>query len=369
MPLEVYARGATWWARGRIELNGQPITEYYRRSTGASSEAGARQWCIEEEERRFRHHILGDAEAERPLMFAEAVLLYPADPKTAAMLVPLVTELGARPVKEITGKLVRELGPKLMPDASTDTWVRHVVTPIRAVINAAHDALGGDRCPAISIKGYSKDERVKQDKARGKLSRVKRQPGSWDWLLKFREHADRRVAALALTMFLTGARISQAIAMHPKDHLDLPNGRICIPGAKGHGDRWLSVPTELVVELANLPVLYPRGCPRKPKYARVFGYADRSSPRKAWAAACKNAEIPLLPFHAAGRHGFGQEMNVRQPVDEKAAGQYGGWDDTGLMRRTYTHAEEASVKVHKAQLAGLREAEAATGLTLKRKAN
>jgi hypothetical protein len=28
---------------------------------------------------------------------------------------------------------------------------------------------------------------------------------------------------------------------------------------------------------------------------------------KGWAKACKLAGIDLLPFHAAGRHGFGQE--------------------------------------------------------------
>jgi hypothetical protein len=40
MPLEPYPRGAVWWARGRVEYNGAPITEYYRCSTGASEESG-----------------------------------------------------------------------------------------------------------------------------------------------------------------------------------------------------------------------------------------------------------------------------------------------------------------------------------------
>jgi len=44
-------------------------------------------------------------------------------------------------------------------------------------------------------------------------------------------------------------------------------------------------------------------------------------------------------------HGFGQEMNVRQSVDEKAAGKVGGWKDLALMKRTYTHAEDAGPKV------------------------
>ena len=68
-------------------------------------------------------------------------------------------------------------------------WVRHVVTPVRSVINNAHD-LG--HCAPIRIKGYSKEERVAQDLRRGRKSRVKKTPGSWEWLLKFRQHAPRR---------------------------------------------------------------------------------------------------------------------------------------------------------------------------------
>lgn len=365
MPLEPYLRGATWWAKGRIEYNGQAIGDYVRCSTGAPTEAGARRWCADEEERRIRGFLLG-GEAP-PLTFADAVLLYPASSKEAAYLEPILDHLGAHCVNDITPKTVRDLGPTLYPNAAADTWTRQVVTPVRAVINNAHD-LDRKRCNPIRIKGYDREERVEQDLARGKPSRVKKTPGSWEWLLRFRQHADRRCAALALTMFVTGARISQAIAMHPKGHCDLQNARICIPGAKGHDDRWLDIPTELVVELANLPPLYPRGVERKRKNLRLFGYADRSSPRKAWATACKKAGIPFIPFHAAGRHGFGQEMNVRQPIDPKAAGEFGGWADTGLMQRTYTHAEDTAGKVHASFYAGLRAAEEATGLTLARNA-
>jgi integrase len=230
-------------------------------------------------------------------------------------------------------------------------------------MNMAHDDGKGS---AIRIKGYTKEERLGQDSLRGKDSRVKKTPGSWEWILRFRQHADRRHGALALLMFTTGARISQAIAMHPKHHLDLQNCQVIIPAAKGHDARRVTISKELVADLANLPVLYPRGWPRKPDNARVFGFADRSSPRKGWDAACKAAGIERLPFHAAGRHGFGQEMNVRQPVDEKSAGQVGGWSDTTLMKRVYTHAEKAEQKVLKAQARGPRKAEKATKLKLKR---
>lgn len=361
MPIEPYPRGATWWARGRIEYNGAPITDYYRCSTGASDEAGAWRWCQREEEARIRRYLLGD---EAALIFSEAVLLYAANPKQAAYLIPVTGRIGKHFIKDVTPKMVRDLARELYPSACTGTWTRHVVSPVRAVINNAHD-LG--KCAPIRIKGYTNEERVAQDKLRGKPSRVKKTPGSWEWLLKFREHAGQRHAALALFMFATGARISQAIEMHPGNHLKLQEGLACIPAAKGHEDRWIKIPPELVAELANLPTLYPRGAEHKPENLRLFGFADRSSPRKGWAKACKDAGIELIPFHAAGRHGFGQEMNVRQKVDEKAAGAFGGWSDTNLMRRTYTHAEDATVKVHKAFRAGLRQAEKKTKISLKGK--
>jgi integrase len=363
MPLEPYQRGKTWWAKGRVEYLGRPITDYYRCSTGASEAAGAWSWCRDEEERRISEHLIG---ANKQLTFAEAVMQYPANSKTATYLIPIVEDWGSKMLSKIAPKDVRALAAKLYPDASTDTWTRQVITPVRSVINHFRDGDSGDK---FHVKGFSKQDRIKQDNRRGKRSRVAKEPGSWEWLLRFRQHAPQRHAALALTMFVTGARISQAVAMHPKLHCKLDEGKICIPGAKGHEDRWLVIPAELVEELRALPILYPRGFKRVEENARLFGFAERSSPRKGWAKACKAAGIPYIPFHAAGRHGFGQEMNVRQQVDEKAAGEFGGWSDTALMKRTYTHAEEVSGKVHDAFYRGLREAEKDTGLTLAAVAN
>lgn len=359
MPLEPYRRGDHWWAHGRVEYAGRKISGYLRIGTGAATQAEAGRWCREEEERRIRRFLLG--EQADALTFAQAVDLYPADAKTAGYLIPLVETIGERAVDGLTPREIRGLGPTLYPAASTDTWTRQVVTPVRAVRNHAHDL--GKAAP-IRIKGYTREERVAQDLARGRTSRVAKTPGSWEWLLRFREHADRRHAALAHFMFVTGARVSQSVAMHPGLNLDLPKARALIPAAKGHAARWVDLTPELVAELANLPLLYPRGVERKPKNARLFGFADRSSPRKGWLSACTKAKITPLGFHAAGRHGFGQEMNVRQGIDEKAASKVGGWADTALMKRTYTHAEDASGKVHKALRKGQRAAEKTTRLKL-----
>lgn len=59
-------------------------------------------------------------------------------------------------------------------------------------------------------------------------------------------------------------------------------------------------------------------------------------------------------------------MNVREKVDEKAAGAFGGWTDLNLMRNTYTHAEDTEIKIHEAFKRGLRKAELKTNLKLRK---
>lgn len=362
--LKPYCRGSTWWAKGRVEYNGRAITGYIRESTGASDEAGARDWIAEREERERRRHLIG--EEDEALSFAGAVMMYDATPEMAKHLKPLVRELGPMRCDRITAGMIRDLGAKLYPNNGTDTWRRWVITPARAVINNANDK---GKCPPIRIRGYSEAERIEQDKKRKRASRIEQRPGDWDWLLKFRQHASERHAALALFMFATGARIGQAVQMHPEKHLRLQDGKVIVPAAKGHADREIEIPPELVAELGNLKPKCPRGWDRNDKRnLRVFGFADRCSPLNGWRKACKDAGIPYIPPHAAGRHGFGQEHVIRQGTDDKAAGKYGGWRDTGLMRRTYTHAENAEAKILTAFRTGLVQAEQRTGLKLLKKA-
>lgn len=358
MPLEHYARGSTWWARGRVELNGLPITDYIRESTGASSESGARQWCAEREASEVRRHLVGEKES---LTFNDALLLYDPTPDMAKYLIPIAERIGHMFLSDITAQTVRDLGPALYPKNATDTWRRWVIAPARAVINRAH---AHGKCGYLRVEGYENKERVKQDRKRGKRSRIKKTPGSWEWLLRFRQHADRKHAALALFMFATGARVGQSVAMHP-DHLKLDNSKVIVPGAKGHEDREIEIPPELVDELRALPPLYPRGWERKPRNLRVFGFASKDSPRKGWISACKKAGIPYLPPHSAGRHGFGQEMRVRQGVDKKAVGEFGGWSDTELLDSTYTHGEDSDAKILEAFRTGRVQAEKETGIKLR----
>jgi len=361
MPLEPYLRGSTWWAKGRVEINGRPISEYIRESTGSPTERGAQDWITKREAAEIRRYHVGD-EAD-VFTFNDAVLLYDPDPDTAKYLVPIADRFGHLPAANVTGAMIKDLARELYPDNATDTWRRWVITPARSVINNAHE-LG--KCPPVRIKGFDNDERVKQDKRRGKKSRVKKTPGSWEWLLRFRQHASQRHGALALFMFACGARIGQAVAMHPDKNMKWDEGKAIIPGAKGHDDREITLPPEVVEDLRALPRMFPRGWDKSDDdNLRLFGFADKDAYRKGWKKACDAAGIPYLPAHSAGRHGFGQEMRVRQGIDKKAIEKFGGWSAHGdMVDRTYSHEEDTDEKILAGYRTGLVQAQKATGLKL-----
>lgn len=333
MPLEVYQRGKLYWVRGRVEYNGRPITGYYRCSTGASTEEGAREWAHEEAERQRRRHLLGESAT---VTFADAIMLYDAKPKDAGYLMKIIPEIGHLPLSKITPKMIRELGAKLYPNAATDTWWRQVVVPARAVINNAHDAGAGT--PPIRVRGYIENERIAQDEKRGRRSRKKKIPFSQEWLDAFCAHADPHNAAMARFMFETAARIDQTISIMP-EHLDLMNCRVWLKAQKGHEAQWVTISHEMMIELANLPAKQPlnrKTGKRMP--ARVFGYATGGGYRKRWATICAAAEIPMLTAHSA-RHGFYTELRVRQDVDPITAAHAGRWKDAQLPDSTYAHSE------------------------------
>ncbi len=337
MPLKPYERDGVFWARGRVELNGRPVTPYIRRSTGASSEAGARDWIRAEEERAIRRHLLG---AEAGLTFDEAIVLYQAKPDEAKYLLRILPHLIGRPVPSITPREVRELGPKLYPTCSTDTWRRQVIVPVSAVINNAHELGKG---PPIRIKGYTTKERVEQDVRRGKVSRQPRQAGSVEWLRAFMAAADPYNAALAFFMFATGARIGQAVEVDPRRDLDLTGARVRLIAQKGHPEQWVAIPHQLVVMLANLPPKRPhdrKGDRRLPP--RVFGYASSTGMHATWRRICDAAGIPYLSPHEAGRHGFYTELRVRQGLDPVTVAKAGRWADHTLPERVYAHAIETA---------------------------
>lgn len=335
--LKLYQRGKTWWAKGRIEFQGQPITEYIRCSTGCATEEDARRWAQEKEDRAIRLRIVGP-EAEK-LTFDDAVLIYDFKPKEAGYLLKVLPHLEGRLAESITPEEVRDLGPTIYPTACTDTWQRQVISPVAAVINSAHQR---GRCPPIRIKGYTAQQRIDQDHKRGRESRRERTPATAEWVLAFCARADPYNAALVDFLFETGARIDQAISLTPND-LDLNSQRFWIKAQKGHEAQWVTISTALTVTLANLA---PR-CPRGSRTPRVFGYATRSGMRKAWATICKEAGIEPLSPHSL-RHGFYTELRVRQRMDPVNAAKAGRWSNPSLPDSRYAHTTKSEQEIREA---------------------
>ena len=342
--LEPYRRGLIWWVKGHRPDTG----EYIRQSLG-TRDALVAEAKVEEIYRAARQRRVLGPDAPKPedeLIFAAAFELYDPTPADARYLVPILRRIGKTRIREITPASVRALAKKMYPDAAVDTWQRQVITPVRSVINNAHE-LG--KCAPIRIRSFDKYERIRQDRARGTESRVPKRPGSWPWLIAFMAKAAPRDAALAYFMFRHGARVSQALEMDRRTDLDLGNARARIPPTKGHEAEWVALDPEEVVMIANLPLPY-RGAARH----RVFGIGGgRSGALYArWKATCKAAKIEYLSPHAAGRHGFGTEMIVRQGIDPVSAARQGRWASPAVMLKTYSHEEDSEARVRDAFAAG-----------------
>lgn len=361
MPLELYTRDGVFWVRGRAADDGGYIRRSLRTSDADLAAAKVRKL---EAAARKRSLLGPDApKLEDEITFAACVLLYDATGANARYLKRLVKKIGSMRVKEISPQYVRKLAREMLPMAATDTWQRQVVTPIRTVINNAHE-LG--KCPPIRVRAFTKPERVKQDLFRDKQSRVPKTPGSWDWLLAFMAAADPRDAALAYFMFRHGYRVGQSAAMTRSQDMDLSAGRVRVHASKGHPAHWVELDPEEVVMIANL---------RPPKFAnrkdrakiadKVFyiGGVKHAGFYKRWRETCDRAGIEYLPPHSSGRHGYGTEMVVRQKVDPISAAE-NLWSNPSVMLQTYSHSDDAASKVREAFRAGK---EAARTLTVQPK--
>lgn len=352
MPLRLKKRGEYFYIWDRIDEI--PGCEFYRQSTGETSEGRAQRELERVQSERLRRHFGG---VSQTLTFGEAIEHYTehdkATPKTARYLEIILerSDLGGRACAEITGAQVRALAAKLYPQASVDTWHRQVSVPVSAVINFAHQH---GKCPPIRIKRWGEAELVKQDIRRGKDSRPEKIPGDWDWIEKFRAAARAlgypQLATMALFMFLKGRRLGTMIALEP-DHLNLSERKAKLRSSKGRKGGWVDLPLELVVELANLEPKRPRapkGKPRDHHRLKVFGFAHHWSVYKPWRKVCAHAGIDVRLPHAAGRHGYGTETISRLGLDPASAAKEGDWANPAVMLKIYAHPVQSSAEIQAA---------------------
>jgi integrase len=301
MPLTLYKRGKIWHYRGTVA--GRLI----RRSTRTANKATAQRIASERENREWKGRFDGPGAV---LTFAQAAMMYRQAQKATRFLNRVEDYWGDTPVLQITGGAIRSAAIKVYPNASGATRNRQFVVPAQAIINHA-SSLG--QCPPVKVERFPVPKKAKDY-------------ATWEWIEAFMAAANPHLGALACFMFLTGARISEALSVRWED-VNFQARRVLIRQTKLSGEeRHAHLPQPLVVAIANI----------ERKGDTVFRYSSRDTAKPQWRKAIKRAGIKQLSFHAC-RHGFATGL-LHKGIDPITTAKRGGWKSPQHVFTTYGHA-------------------------------
>ena len=305
MPLKIYRPKGSNVYHYRGTLAGYRL----RSSTGTTDRKTALRLAAEVEARFWQRGI-----DKKTLTFPKAVALYLAAGKPENYIGKLEDYWKDAKISDINSGLIKQAAHELYPGRSGATKNRQVIVPMQAIIN--HCAEMG-LCDHLKMKRFEFEKKIKK-------------PVTVEWLNAFLQHATRPdVASLAMFMFATGARISEALSVQWSD-IDFQKRTVLIRQTKLGNERIAHLPIELVVMLANLP--------EKNKQSKPFAFAGHMSALGAWQATIKRAGIEPLTFHSC-RHGFATGM-LHRGVDVITVAKLGGWKSAQHVFETYGHAND-----------------------------
>ena len=310
MPLKLTRRGQFWHYSGTVA--GRRL----RGTTGTADKLLAQRIAAETEAAAWKRHLDGPGAG---VTFAQAAIAYREAEKPERFLARVEDHWRDTPLREITAEAVRQAARRLYPHASPATRNRQAIVPTLAVINHAA-ALGW--CSPLRARRFD-------------VTAKKKIPATLDWITAFAAQADAdglpHMAALALFLFGTGARVGEATALL-WDDVDLAAATATVRLYKPFPwERIAHLSPPVVAALARIP------SNRDPE-APVFGLAGRGSVTKTWNNIVRRAGIAPLTPHCA-RHGFATAM-LRKGMDVATIAARGGWRDPSTVLRTYAHAIE-----------------------------
>ncbi len=298
MPLTIYKRGKIWHYRGTVA--GRKL----RGTTRTTEKRTAQRLAAEQEAKHWKSHFDGPASV---LTFVDAAHLYLDAGKPSRFLGRLTDYWEETPVQSMTAGAIRQSAIDLYPNVSNATRNRSVLIPTQAVIN--HVAEQG-LCQRLRVKKFPTETREKE-------------PATWEWIQAFMAEASPHMGALACFMFLTGARISEAISLTWED-VDFKRSRALIRQTKVGSERWAHLPGPLFSAIANI----------QNRKERVFKLTV--PPEGPWRRTAERAGIKPLSFHSC-RHGFATAM-LHAGVDPVTTAKLGGWKSPQHVFSTYGHA-------------------------------
>lgn len=304
MPLKLKKRGSIWHYSGTVG------ERRLRGSTKTTQKSEAERIANEVESLELQ----GNRDPGSTLTFAQAAIEYRKGRTKVPRYVELVEDYWKdTTIRSITRGALKKAAITLLPHGSGAYRNRAVIVPTSSIINHCAEL---DMCPPFKASRFTEVRKAKE-------------PATWDWVQAFAAHASPHLGALAYFMFLTGARVSEALRIRWAA-VDLTGARVLIvQGKLGDEERIAHMPPELVVALANIPS-------NREDDAQVFPYAAADSVTYPWKAVVKRAGIKRVTPHGC-RHGFATSL-MHAGIDPVTVAKRGGWKSPAQLFATYGHA-------------------------------
>lgn len=262
--------------------------------------------------------------------FNHCVVSYLENGGSERFLEPITKEIGRMRVGQIGQDTVDRLARKLLPEVSDATRNRQVYTPVSAVMR--HAAKRQWCMPLILERPAPSQERVR-------------------WL-SF-EEAQRLVACcndtlrpLVIFLLYTGARAGEALWLDWR-HVDLKRAHVTFPKTKNGEARGVSLNSDVVAALANLPHRHdevfrrPDGLPyERPDPDDDADTSAGTRIKTAFRGACRRAGIEDFHPHDC-RHTWAT-WHYAANRDLGALQRLGGWKSVRMVLR-YAHVNVAEL--------------------------
>lgn len=301
--LKPYQRGDIWHYRGTVA--GRRL----RGSTETSDKDRAQRIIAEIEAKAWRGKLDGP---EETFTFADACQVYLNAGRSHRMVRMVADYWKDTLVKDIKTPAIHAGAWKTFPNTTGESRNSRFITPTQAIINySAKQGL----CAPLRVERF-------------KVPKPNRPHVTLEWMQQFSTTASPKLKALAWFMFLTAARISEALSLEwSKVHGSTAQIRTTKSGVVKYRNAHL--PPMLVAMLDALDT-------KDKVYVFDFEYGQQA--RHHWRANCKRAHLPFMSFHCC-RHGFATGL-LHSGLDPVTVAKLGGWASPQHIWSTYGHAQQ-----------------------------